>query len=41
MNLDERALGLRICSRILGKWEQLEARNEFGGVTVGVCGIAG
>ena len=41
MNLGERALGLRICFRILGKWEQLEARNEFDGVTVAVCCIVG
>ena len=41
MNLDGRALGLRICSRILGKWGQLEVRNELDGVTVGACCIVG
>lgn len=41
MNLGGRALDLRIYSRILGKWGQLEVRNEFDGVTVGVCCIVG
>ena len=41
MNLDGRALGLRICSWILGKWGQLEVMNEFCGVSVGVCCIVG